>query len=146
MNTTPPGFYPARVFGKDFVVPVILNDQTQTYFLIDSAAWATLMTAEQLGRLRPGSMIVHGLSGQVAQVRTAPTVVLNVLGVGQTHEDMLVIDLDLHPARTGIGIDGLLGFSFLQHSVLTLDDRNGLVQLELGRLIRKPAPHRSDHP
>jgi hypothetical protein len=121
----------------------------QSYFLIDSGAWATLMskrTAEQLGGLRPSRTIVHGLSGQVAQVWTAPTVVMNVLGVGQKHEDMLVIDLDVHPARTGIGIDGLLGFSFLQHSVLTLDDRNGLVQLELGRLIRKPAQHRPGRP
>ena len=87
-----------------------------------------------------------GLVAAVYVAWTAPTVVMNVLGVGQKHEAMLVIDLDLHPARTGIGIDGLLGFSFLQHSVLTLDDRNGLVQLELGRLIRKPAQHRSARP
>ncbi len=149
VNTLPPGFYPARVFGKDFVVPVILNDQMQTYFLIDSGAWATLMskrTAEQLGGIRPSKTTVYGLSGQVEQVWTAPPVVMNVLGVGQKHEDMLAIDLDLHPARTGIGIDGLLGYSFLQHSVLTLDDRNGLVHLELGRVIRKPAKHRADHP
>jgi hypothetical protein len=89
--------------------------------------------------VRPSNLQVFGLSGEIEEVWTAPPLVLNVLGLAQRYQGMTAIDLDLYAAHSGIGIDGLLGFPFLENSVLTLDDRNGLVKIELGRLVRRPA-------
>jgi predicted aspartyl protease len=129
------------------VVPVLINGKVPTYFLIDSGASSTVLskrTAEELGRIHLNSAVrVHGLSGQVPQVWTAPPIEMNVLGIGQRHQKVLAIDLDFHAAESGVGLDGMLGFSFLQHLVLTLDDRNGLVKLEIGRVTRNPALRRS---
>ena len=140
----PPGFYPARVFGKDFIVPVILNDRLPSYFLIDSGASTTMMAkrlAERLGPLRTSNMQVFGLSGQVKNVWEAVPVTMNVLGLAQRHERMLVVDLDGY-AGGRAGFNGLLGYTFLQHSILTFDDRNGLVRLELGQVTRTPSRRR----
>ena len=53
-----------------------------------------------------------------------------------------MVDLDRHAGASGAGFNGLLGYSFLQHSVLTVDDRNGFVRLELGKVTRTPAGRR----
>jgi len=142
VSALPPGFYPARVFGKDFLVPVLLNESQQAYFLIDSGASTTVIAkraAQDAGGVRPSNLQMYGLSGQIEEVWTAPPLVLNVLGLAQRYQGMVAIDLDRHAARSGIGIDGLLGYSFLEHSVLTLDDRNGLVSVDLGRVVRRPS-------
>jgi hypothetical protein len=142
VSAIPAGFYPARVFGKDFLVPVVINDRVQSYFLIDSGASTTLISkraAEEAGGIRPNNLKGYGLSGTIDQMWTADPLVLNVLGLVQRYEGMLTIDFDEYAAEGGLGIDGLLGFAFLEHSVLALDDRNGLVRLELGRVVRRPS-------
>jgi hypothetical protein len=93
--------------------------------------------AKEVTTLSPSNFQIIGVSGTVEEVQEAGELRLTVGRLGQSYSDMLVIDLDGRAANTGAGIGGLLGHSFLEHTVLTINDRNAMVKIERGAPVRR---------
>ncbi|UCE62979.1 MAG: clan AA aspartic protease [Nitrospirota bacterium] len=121
---------PVQRYGGSLVVPVNLNNQKSVHLILDTGATMTVLStnvAIELG-------LTSDSESQVATVNTAggPVQVnltrVKSMGVnGAKAKNVVVAIHDLPDVQPGI--DGLLGLSFLNNFLVTLDSNQGQLQL-----------------
>ncbi len=141
-SSVPQGWAPVRLFGHDVIMPALIDNEIETYFLLDTGAWATVLSTrigEQLGRLRASNVVIQGISGEVETVQEIHgDTVLLFPGVQQEHRNIKVIDLDRFGRRDS-GFGGVIGYSLLQYMEVTIDGRRGLIRMVPGKVKRRPS-------
>ncbi|REJ82735.1 MAG: hypothetical protein DWQ36_06515 [Acidobacteria bacterium] len=143
LRSLEPGWAPVRLFGHYVILPALLDEKVETYFLLDTGAWATILSqrvADQLGvDQRESSIQIQGLSGTVEVVpEVHGDVTLMFPGVQQEHRNLKILDLDRHARGGGVGFGGIIGYSLLRFTELTIDGRRALVRIVPGEVRRRP--------
>ena len=119
--------------GHFLLVQGATDDRSQGYFMVDTGASFTLI-ASHAAMSRVPSRQVEGMAslrdawGLVPTVATAPTSV-TIAGRQWIDGEALALDLGELSRRTGFEILGVLGFPLLRQSIMSINYRDGLVEL-----------------
>ena len=121
---------PVRRYGGSLIVPVKVNNQKSVQLILDTGATMTVLSTDVAIELG----LTSDSESQVATVNTAggPVQVnltrVKTMGVnGAKATDVMVAIHDLPDVQPGI--DGLLGMSFLNNFLVTLDSNQGQLHL-----------------
>ena len=121
---------PVRRYGGSLIVPVNLNNQKSVNLILDTGATMTVISTDVAIELG----LTSDSENQIATVNTAggPVQVnltrVESMGVkGAKAKNVVVAIHDLPDVQPGI--DGLLGMSFLNNFLVTLDSNQGQLQL-----------------
>lgn len=135
-DAAPPGTVrvPIGRSGKSLIVQVRLNGTRDARLILDTGADVTILShalALDLGIFPSASLSTVTLNTVGGQVR-ADVVRVGSVSVGEAEaRDVLAVIHDLPDAPTGI--DGLLGLTFLDRFVVTVDAQKGEMQLRQRR-------------
>ncbi len=121
---------PVQRYGGSLIVPVNLNNQKNVRLILDTGATMTVLSTDVAIELG----LTSDSESQVATVNTAggPVQVnltrVESMGInGAKAKNVVVAIHDLPDVQPGI--DGLLGMSFLNNFLVTLDANQGQLQL-----------------
>jgi predicted aspartyl protease len=122
-------------FGHDIVVPVVVNDKAIGNFILDTGADLNTMSpkfASQVTKASAdGDYTMKGVSGKVQQVLTGQKAILQFAKMRIESHDLPVFSTDNISASEGTEIAGFIGIRTLVQMKMTLDYRDGLVNLEV---------------
>ncbi len=124
-----------RVFrrGNHLFLPVAVNKKASRLFLIDTGAFTNLISAdfarEQTKLSHNGSVRIHGVQGEVDKVFNASQVELTFAGLRQNNSGMLAFDFGKLSNEFGFEIGGIIGMPILEQLRVTIDYRNGAVEM-----------------
>ena len=124
-----------RVFrkGNHLFLPVTVNQKASRLFLIDSGAFTNLISAdfarEQTKLSHNEGVKIHGVQGEVDKVFNASRVELTFAGLRQNNSGMLAFDFTKLSNEFGFEIGGIIGMPILERLRLTIDYRNGAVEM-----------------
>lgn len=129
------GFTKFYSFGHDMVVPVIVNDKAMGNFILDTGSELNAISARLAGQVTKataeGDYKIHGVSGEVNQVLTGQKAILQFAKMRIESHDLPVFSFDQTSAAEGTEIAGLIGIRALCQMKMTIDYRDGLVNLEV---------------
>jgi clan AA aspartic protease (TIGR02281 family) len=109
---------------------VRLNERVLVRMLLDTGAKYTLITPEVAKRL--GLDLASGHQVPVATAtRVEKVVVTNVAQVDVQGLVLSDVETGIIPLPAGLGVDGLLGMSFLKHCRMVLDMPNRILELDM---------------
>lgn len=113
-----------------------LNGSKPFLFIVDTGSSRTLLSsnaAAAVTKLHGSSSNVRlrGISGSVEHVSETGKVLVEFAGFQQGAPSMLALDLSRLSKEAGLEISGLLGISWLQFLVTTLNYHDGLIKFEL---------------
>ena len=121
---------PIQRYGGSLVVPVKLNNKKSVHLILDTGATMTVLSTDVAIELG----LTSDSESQVATVNTAGgPVQVNLIRVesmgvkGAKAKNVVVAIHDLPDVQPGI--DGLLGMSFLNNFLVTLDSNQGQLHL-----------------
>ncbi|MEP7366142.1 MAG: aspartyl protease family protein [Acidobacteriota bacterium] len=128
-----PGF--SRVFriGNHLLLPTFINGKMATLFLIDSGANQNFISeraARQQTSVQSTSGRTSGVQGGLDKVFVADQVTLTFAGLRHDNPRMPSFDFTSLSDGFGTEISGLLGLPVLSQLRLTIDYRNGEVQMK----------------
>jgi len=121
---------PVRRYGGSLIVPVKLNNQKSVHLILDTGATMTVLSTDvaiELGLTSdPESQIATvNTAGGPVQVNLTKVESMGIKGAKAKNVVVAIHDLpDVKP-----GIDGLLGLSFLNNFLVTIDSKQGQLQL-----------------
>jgi len=129
------GFTKFYRFGHDMVVPVVVNDKTTGNFILDTGSEFTAMSTKLAAQVTKATADddyrIHGVSGKVEQVLTGQKAILQFAKMRIESHDLPVFSFDNNNASEGTEIAGLIGIKVLVQMKMTIDYRDGLVNLEV---------------
>ncbi len=129
------GFTKFYRFGHDIVVPVLVNDKATGNFILDTGAGINSMSpkfALQVTKAEAdGEYRMKGVSGRVSQVLTGQKAILQFAKMRIESHDLPVFSADNISASDGTEIAGFIGIRVLSQMKMTIDYRDGLVNLEV---------------
>jgi len=129
------GFTKFYRFGHDMVVPVAVNDKATGNFVLDTGAELTTLdkkfAAQVMKATADDDYRISGVSGKVSQVLTGQKAILQFAKMRIESHDMPVFSLDNNSADEGTEIAGFIGIRVLSQMKMTIDYRDGLVNLEV---------------
>ncbi|HZE81179.1 MAG TPA: aspartyl protease family protein [Candidatus Polarisedimenticolia bacterium] len=129
------GFTKFYRFGHDIVVPVLVNDKATGNFILDTGAGINSMSpkfALQVTKAEAdGEYRMKGVSGRVSQVLTGQKAILQFAKMRIESHDLPVFAADNISASDGTEIAGFVGIRVLAQMKMTIDYRDGLVNLEV---------------
>jgi Tfp pilus assembly protein PilF/predicted aspartyl protease len=129
------GFTKFYRFGHDMVVPVAVNDKATGNFVLDTGAELTTIdkkfAAQVMKATAEDDYRISGVSGKVSQVLTGQKAILQFAKMRIESHDMPVFSLDNNSADEGTEIAGFIGIRVLSQMKMTIDYRDGLVNLEV---------------
>jgi tetratricopeptide (TPR) repeat protein len=121
-------------FGHDIVVPVVVNDKETANFILDTGAGINSMDTKLAQRVTKATAEdeyrMKGVSGKVAEVLTGRKAILMFAKMRIESHDLPVFSYDNTSANEGTEIAGLIGIRTLVQTKMTIDYRDGLVNLE----------------
>ena len=82
---------------------------------------------QDLGAQGQSLVVLLGVHGDTEMI---------MAGLSQEHRNVKVLDTD----RFGSG--GFIGYSLLQHTEVTIDERNAMIKIVPGKIKRKPSKSR----
>jgi Flp pilus assembly protein TadD/predicted aspartyl protease len=122
-------------FGHNIVVPVVVNDKEVGNFILDTGAFAnsiSLRFANQVTKSKAaGEYSIRGVSGSVQQVLTGQKAILQFAKMRIESHDLPVFNIDNISNGDGTEIAGFIGIRTLVQMKMTIDYRDGLVNLEV---------------
>jgi predicted aspartyl protease len=123
-------FEPVRRLGHLLLVRAGVNKQKFGHFILDTGASFSSLSYDLASgqRASRGSMPVYGLSGRIDANRISP-VQFHFARVPIVDGDVIALDLREVSRREGVEISGLIGFPVLSHGVLTINYRDGLIDI-----------------
>lgn len=128
------GFTKFYSFGKDIVVPVVVNDKVLGNFILDTGGDSIIITPRMASQVTKasytGEHIIHGVSGNVDKVLTGNKAILTFAKMRIASHDLPVFNIDRLSDEEGTEIDGFVGIHSLVQMKMTIDYRDGLVNLE----------------
>ena len=129
------GFTKFYRFYHDIVVPVVVNDKATGNFILDTGAELNSMSKRLAAQVTKATAEdeyrIHGVSGSVQQVLTGQKAILQFAKMRIESHDLPVFSLDNHSANEGTEIAGFIGIKVLVQMKMTIDYRDGLVNLEV---------------
>jgi tetratricopeptide (TPR) repeat protein/predicted aspartyl protease len=129
------GFTKFYRFYHDMVVPVVVNDKASGNFILDTGAELNSMSKRLAAQVTKATADdeyrIHGVSGSVQQVLTGQKAILQFAKMRIESHDLPVFSLDNTSANEGTEIAGLIGIKVLVQMKMTIDYRDGLVNLEV---------------
>lgn len=129
------GFTKFYRFYHDIVVPVVVNDKATGNFILDTGAEFNAMSAKLAAQVTKasaeGDYSIHGVSGRVQEVLTGQKAILQFAKMRIESHDLPVFSFDSTSASEGTEIAGLVGIRTLVQMKMTIDYRDGLVNLEV---------------
>lgn len=120
-------------FGHDLVVPVVVSDATMGNFILDTGAGMNSVTpriAHQVTKVGYEGYSVKGVSGKVKEVLNGNKAILQFAKVRVRSDDIPVFDTTNISNSEGTEISGFIGIKTLVQLKMTIDYRDGLVNLE----------------
>jgi tetratricopeptide (TPR) repeat protein len=121
-------------FGGHIVVPVVVNDKAVGNFILDTGADINTLTpkfASQVTKASAdGDYTMKGVSGD-AKVLTGKKAILQFAKMRIESHDLPVLSWDMISPAEGTEIGGLIGIRALVQMKMTIDYRDGLVNLEV---------------
>jgi len=121
-------------FGHDILVPVIVNDKETANFILDTGADLNSMDTKLAQRVTKATAEdeyrMKGVSGRVTEVLTGRKAILMFAKMRIESHDLPVFPFDNTSANEGTEIAGLIGIRTLVQTKMTIDYRDGLVNLE----------------
>jgi tetratricopeptide (TPR) repeat protein len=128
------GFTKFYRFYHDIVVPVVVNDKATGNFILDTGADLNIMDLKFAQKVTRASADdeyrMKGVSGKVSEVLTGQKAILMFARMRIESHDLPVFALDSTSASEGTEIAGLVGIRTLVQTKMTIDYRDGLVNLE----------------
>ncbi|HEY2389531.1 MAG TPA: aspartyl protease family protein [Candidatus Angelobacter sp.] len=122
-------------FGHDIVVPVVVNDKAVGNFILDTGAdlnsISPKLAAQVTKASADGDFTMKGVSGKVQQVLTGQKAILQFAKMRIESHDLPVFAIDNISNSDGTEIAGLIGIRTLVQMKMTLDYRDGLINLEV---------------
>lgn len=129
------GYTKAYRFGTDFVVPAIVSDKTLGNFLLDTGAdvnsISPSLAAQVTKASAQGNITVRGVSGSVAKVQTGDKIILQFAKMRIESHDLPVFSTEGISRSEGTEIAGLIGIRTLSQMKMTIDYRDGLIDLQV---------------
>lgn len=132
----PPGmenWTPVFRSGHDLLFPTNINNGPTRLFLMDTGAsnegLISIDAAREVTSVDSSERQVHGISGEVNDVRVADTVTLTFAKVREQLHDVNAIDMSRLGTNTNIEVSGLIGFYTLRELVISIDYRDSLVHV-----------------
>jgi tetratricopeptide (TPR) repeat protein len=121
-------------FSGHIVVPVVVNDKAVGNFILDTGADINTLTpkfASQVTKASAdGDYTMKGVSGD-ARVLTGKKAILQFAKMRIESHDLPVLSRDMISPSEGTEIAGLIGIRALVQMKMTIDYRDGLVNLEV---------------
>jgi predicted aspartyl protease len=121
-------------FGHNLLIPTWVSDVGPKFFLIDTGAVINSISPEAAKEVtkthHDAFTSIQGISGAVKNVYSADKAVLKFSHYVQENQDLAAFDLSGISAATGTEVSGILGFVTLRQFILTIDYRDGLVDLK----------------
>jgi hypothetical protein len=124
-------FAPIRKWNH-LLLEATVNGKARGFFDLDTGAAANFISldlAKRATSLQADNTIVQGLSGKVKDVSVARSVLLQVGRFRQQNDGMLAISFKEMSKNVGIEVSGFLGHPLLSQLVITVDYRDGLLNL-----------------
>jgi tetratricopeptide (TPR) repeat protein/predicted aspartyl protease len=122
-------------FGHDIVVPVVVNDKSVGNFIIDTGADINSMSPKLAALVTKasadGDYTIKGVSGKVENVLTGKKAILQFAKMRIESHDLPVFAFDKVSASEGTEIAGFIGIRTLVQMKMTIDYRDGLLNLEV---------------
>jgi hypothetical protein len=132
-----PGFHRLFRFGNHLAVPTYINDSPATLFLLDSGASANCLDstigAESTRVYHDETTRIKGIQGSVKQTSRADNITLTFAGFRQNNPSLVAFSLEKMSDSMGVAFAGILGMPVLGQLRVTIDYREGTIQLEHGR-------------
>ena len=124
-------YTPVYRFGSDILVATIINSSAPKLFSLDTGSFDDIITpaaAREVTHVASDdSMIVKGLSGNVAKVGTADRLTIQFGHLKQDRSDTVTLDLAGISRGLGTEVSGILGFGMLRMIDIKIDYRDALV-------------------
>ncbi len=127
------GFTRVWQFGHHLVIPVVVSDKATGNFILDTGAGLNSVTprlASQVTKLSNEGARIRGISGSVKEVLSGDKTILQFAKIRVRSDDIPVFDFGSSNAD-GTEIAGLIGIRTLTQMKMTIDYRDGLVNLEV---------------
>jgi len=121
-------------FNHDLVIPVLISDKAMGNFVLDTGASINIVTpklAQQVTKLSYEGYTMKGVSGTVKQVLNGDKAILQFAKMRVRSDDIPVIDISNISNSEGTEIAGFIGIRTLTQMKMTIDYRDGLVNLEV---------------
>jgi tetratricopeptide (TPR) repeat protein/predicted aspartyl protease len=129
------GFTKFYRFGHDMVVPAIVNDKAAGNFILDTGAGLNSMSPKLAAQVTKASAdddyTMRGVSGRVQEVLTGKKAILQFAKMRIESHDLPVFSTDNISAYEGTEVAGFIGIRALVQMKMTIDYRDGLVNLEV---------------
>lgn len=122
-------------FTHDLVVPVVVSDKTVGNFILDTGDDINVISPSFAAQVTKASFQddyrVQGVSGKVDRVATGKKVILQFAKMRIESHDLPVFSTDGVSAYEGTEIAGFIGIRTLVQMKMTIDYRDGLLNLEV---------------
>ena len=121
-------------FGHDLVMPVVVSDKAMGNFVLDTGSDINIVNtrlARQITKLSYQGEVIRGVSGRVKEVLNGDKAILQFAKMRVRSDDIPVIDLTHLSNSEGTDIGGLIGIRTLSQMKMSIDYRDGLVNLEV---------------
>jgi tetratricopeptide (TPR) repeat protein len=127
------GFTKFYRFDHDIVVTAVVNDRATGNFILDTGSDFTTISTKLAAKVTKasaeGDYSIHGVSGRVQEVLTGRKAILQFAKMRIESHDLPVFSFDNTSASEGTEIAGLIGIKVLVQMKMTIDYRDGLVNL-----------------
>ena len=118
-------------FGHYLIVPTVLNDTRQKLFLLDTGAFTTSISpnaAAEVTKVHSDDVNqIKGISGKVDRVYYADKINFKFANLSQDIEDVVSFNTSDLSQGIGMEVSGLIGFTALAQTTMSIDYRDGLV-------------------
>jgi tetratricopeptide (TPR) repeat protein len=122
-------------FSHDLVVPVVVSDKTVGNFILDTGADLNSISPKFAAQVTKASFQddyrIKGVSGKIDRVATGDKVILMFAKMRIESHDLPVFSTDGVSAYEGTEIAGFIGIRTLVQMKMTIDYRDGLLNLEV---------------
>ncbi len=121
-------------FGHDLVVSALVNDKATGNFILDTGAGLNSITTRFAGQVTKADAdeeyTMKGVSGRVNKVLTGQKAIFQIANMRLESHDLPVFDTNISDAE-GTEISGFIGIRTLVQMKMTIDYRDGLVNLQV---------------
>lgn len=125
-------YTPVYRIGHNMIVPAALNNKTVRLFIVDTGAFATVVSpaaAREVTKVSTDSdMHVKGVSGDVKHVYSGDKVVIRFAHLQQEIDNVVSFDNANISKGLGTEISGFIGFDLLHFLTISIDYRDGLMK------------------
>ncbi len=123
-------FTHALQVGHLLLVRARANAERFGYFVLDTGAAFSALPADLARSRGPGATPLYGASGRIHDTMRITPVQFHLGGEPLIDQDATAFDLQDLSRRQGVEISGLIGYPALSQAILTINYRDGLVDIQ----------------